>query len=387
MKISQNFHRRGDALPYKLRKKLGPVMCNFIEEIIDGMQDWVRVINRDSTIIFVNKPMREALGYNIIGQKCYELLGRSTRCQNCVSRLDNDNCICCKEETINGRTYSITSSPFKSQGEEPLDAVIEVLHDITELKQMSSELEKQNERMKEDLNMARQLQVNLLPKNQAISDKIGFSYIYKPCEMLGGDFLDIFTIDDDHVGIYIADVSGHGVTASMLTMFLRAAIDKTLLSPSKALTQINKLFGRNGFDNELYIAVFYAIINITDLTITFSNAGLNVCPILYGEDRFEILRASGIPISNWFENPNYDEIIVDLKAKDRLFFYTDGIIEIRNEQKEQFGEERAVEYLVSSKFSLSETLTQLCKKADAFMGTGNLNQIVDDITVALVEIK
>ena len=374
-------------LPYKFRKKIGPTACTFIEEIIDGMQDWVRVINKDDTVIFVNKSMREAIGVDIVGQKCYETLGRTFPCSNCVSRKNLPNWTGCKEESINGRTFSITSSPLKSNGVDSEDAIIEVLHDITELKDMSVALENQNERLKEDLLMAKRLQCSLLPKESLTCDKIDFNFIYRPCETLGGDFIDIFKLDDDHIGLYIADVSGHGVAASMLTMFLHTALDKSELSPTKALTQLYTDYNKNDFFSELYIAIFYAVIDTQGYTLTYSNAGLNVCPILFSKNDFQILRAPGIPISNWVESPDYTEVIVSINPNDKLFLYTDGIIEIRNKNNGQFGEERLVEHILESELQPLQTLTKLIEKAISFADNSNPDNILDDITVALLEIK
>ncbi len=375
-------------MPYRLRKNFGDSACNFIEEIIDGMQDWVRVINTDNRVMFINRSMREALGDKVmIGQKCYESIGRSTPCPNCISRHNFDDLSASKEEIINGRIFAVTSSPLRNRDTGSIDAVIEVLHDITDLKNLSRELEKQNERLRDDLSMARRLQCSLLPKNQLKTDKIDFSFIYRPCETLGGDFLDIYQIDEEHIGVYIADVSGHGVAASMLTMFLRTALDKSLLSPAKALGQLYNYFNKNGFSDELYIAIFYGIINISDYTFTYANAGLNVCPVIFSKDKLQILRAPGIPISNWVEDPDYVEMTLDIKPKDRMFFYTDGIIEIRNSENAQFGEERLVEHLLETDMQPSHTLSRLIDKAISFSGRKDSSDIIDDITVALIEIK
>jgi sigma-B regulation protein RsbU (phosphoserine phosphatase) len=381
-------YRRVDILPYKFRNKYGPCTCNFIEDIIDGMQDWVRVINRSDTVIFVNKSMREALGTDIVGQKCYQTLGRTSPCPNCISRRNEPNWARCKEETINGRTFSVSSSSLKSADlAQDDDYVIEVLHDISELREMSEKLQKQNTLLKRDLSMARRLQSSLLPEKSLKCNKLDFSFIYKPCETLGGDFIDIFKIDEAHIGIYIADVSGHGVTASMLTIFLGTALDKTIVSPSKALTSLYTNYNKNNFDNELYITAFYAVIDINNYTISYSNAGLNVCPIIYSKDNFQILRAAGIPISNWVDKPEYNEYSIKIQPKDKLFFYTDGIIEIRNRKNTQFGEERLVEHLLESELEPSQTLSGLIDKAVVFVGSDNPNDIMDDITVALLEIK
>ncbi len=374
-------------MPYKFRKKFGESTCTFIEEIIDGMKDWVRVISKDDTIIFVNKSMREALGKDIVGQKCYETLGRSSPCENCVSRRELPNWPCSKEEIINGLTFSVSSSPLVSNAEQSIDAVIEVLHDITEIKEMSLALETQNEKLKEDLLMAKRLQLSLLPRESISEDKYNFSFIYKPCEALGGDFIDIFRLDNDHIGLYIADVSGHGLAASMLTMFLQTALDKSELSPANALTKLYAKYNKNEFFSELYISVFYTVIDTKNYNITYANAGLNVCPILLSDNDYHILRAAGIPISNWVESPDYSEITISIKPKDKLFLYTDGIIEIRNKKNGQFGEERVLEHIIESQLPPSQTLSKLIDKAISFLNTSSPYDIMDDITVALLEIK
>ena len=107
-----------------------------------------------------------------------------------------------------------------------------------------------------------------------------------PCESLGGDFVDIFRIDDSHIGVYIADVSGHGVQASLLTVFLRSAVNKKLLSPSRALEELFYEFNKSKLDREMYITMFYSIIDLDDRTMLYSNAGLNVLPVVYGRQKF-----------------------------------------------------------------------------------------------------
>jgi sigma-B regulation protein RsbU (phosphoserine phosphatase) len=98
-------------------------------------------------------------------------------------------------------------------------------------------------------------------------------------------------------------------------------------------------FNKNGFDHNVYMTVFYAIVNLRHLTITYSNAGHNVCPVVFNikdNKRFEILMAPGIPISNWLEKPGYIDSVLPLTESDRLFFSTDGIIELKNVKENSF---------------------------------------------------
>ncbi|MCX7922856.1 MAG: SpoIIE family protein phosphatase [Clostridia bacterium] len=358
----------------------------FIKDIIDGMFDWVRVVDRDSNIIYMNKAMSEALKNAPLGQKCYSVLGRSAPCENCISRkavFDGHSYE--KEEIINGRFFSVMSSPVRNEAGE-IFASVEVLRDVTHMKQLQQRILEQNKKLQNDLNIAKTLQCSLLPK-ELPEDKISFSFIYKPCEALGGDFLDVFKIDQTHIGIYIADVSGHGVSASMLTVFLRSSINKKLLSPAAALEELYLEFNNSNLHHDLYITVFYAIIDTENKSIMYSNAGHNVSPIIFNEDRFELLRTPGIPISNWLDSPGYVDKQAKLSNGDRIFFYTDGIIELKNPANEQFGEERLLDILLNDPAEPNIVLNRVLDKACGFADIKNIAKIADDITIALLEIK
>ncbi|WP_010681261.1 SpoIIE family protein phosphatase [Acetivibrio cellulolyticus] len=361
---------------------------NMIEYIVNGMYDWVRVIDLDDNLVYVNKAMSEALERDLVGKKCYTAIGRDTPCENCVSRSAVFNGIPQhKEELILDRTYSVMSSPIKDN-EGNIIAVVEVLRDITEMKNLQKEIIKQNKKLQSELNIARKLQCSLLPK-ELPEDKIEFSYIYKPCETLGGDFLDIFKIDAEHIGVYIADVSGHGVAASMLTVFLRSSINKNLLSPAAALKNLYTEFNRDYSDQDFYITVFYAIIDLENNTLVYSNAGHNVSPIIFNpaNNKFELLRIPGIPISNWVEAPVYIDRSLALEKSDRLFLYTDGIVELKNADHEQFGEDRLVSVLQKEDSSPHIILDQIIEAASKFAGIEMYTQVPDDITMALIKIK
>lgn len=355
-----------------------------IEDIINGMYDWVRVIDRNNTMMYANKAMSDALGKHLVGEECYRAIGKDEPCENCVSRQAVFKGYSFqKEEVIGDKIFSVMGSPVKNEHGEII-ASVEVLRNITQMKHLQQKLEEQNIKLINDLTLAKKLQYSLLPKKMP-GEKISLSFIYRPCEALGGDFLDIFRIDEDHVGTYIADVSGHGISASMLTVFLRSSINKKTLSPSEALHELFKDFNNSGFNQDLYITVFYAVLNTSKNTLTYSNAGHNVCPIIFGKDRFELLRIPGIPISNWLDSPTYMDKKTTLSPGDRIFFYTDGIVEIRNEKNEQFGEERLLDILLNDMSEPNVILNKIVDEAYRFAGIKNTADVLDDIILALLE--
>lgn len=358
----------------------------FIEQIINGMYDWVRVIDTDNNILYINKSMSQSLKNSRIGQKCYKALGRDKPCENCTSRKAVFNDITqLKEEVVQGKTFSVISSPIKDDNGNII-AVVEVLRDISSIKEMHEKIITQNKKLKNELYMARKLQESLLPKKLSF-DTIKYSYIYKPCETLGGDFLDIFKIDDDNIGLYIADVSGHGLLASMLTIFIRASINKNQLSPSMVLKQLFKEFNRTFNNTEKYITIFYTIINTKNNTITYSNAGHNVSPILFNvaTERFDLLKIPGIPISDWVKYPKYKDKTITYEKGDKFFLYSDGIIELKNIENKQYGEENLLEILLKDTSSPNFTLEKIMDDASCFLKLGSFKNICDDITMILLE--
>lgn len=359
---------------------------NFIDEVINGMYDWVRVIDPDSNVIYMNKAMCEGLGGCHVGQKCYISTGKSEPCPNCISRKAIfDGHIHEKEEIINGRIYSVMSSPLKTEYGEII-AAVEVLRDVTSIRQLQRKVRQQNAKLQRDLDTAKKMQLSLLPSGFH-DERVNFSYIYKPCEALGGDFLDIFQIDGNHIGFYIADVSGHGVPSSMLTIFLRSTIDRSILSPSAALARLYEKFNTSGIFQDLYITVFYAVVDFRYNTVTYSNAGHNVVPVVFNRENVKLLSSAGIPISNWLPSPNYTDKSIYLEKGDNIFFYTDGLVEIKNQENKQFGEDRLVEILTCGAGTPDGILEKLISEVGRFVGPQGISAAGDDITAAILQLK
>lgn len=358
----------------------------FLENIIDGMFDWVRVLDLDNNVIYMNKAMSDALGTHTTGIKCYKLLGRSTPCKNCTSRrsiLDGSSHE--KEEYIGDRIFSVMSSPLKNESGETV-AIVEVLRETTQLKRLYKNLQEQNMKFRSELEMAKRLQSSMLPK--AINDsRLFFSSCYMPCESLGGDFVDIFKIDASHIGLYIADVSGHGIPASLLTIFLSSSLNKKLLSPAGALEELFVSFNQSGLSDELYITLFYVIIDLDNKSLLYSNAGHNTFPILYGNTGFELIKQPGIPISSWIDKPLYKDSRMRFQTGDRLFLYTDGITEMRNSEGSFFSEDRLFSILNENKSKPDKLLADIMASVTDFAGSSGKSTLNDDITMALVEMR
>ena len=320
-------------------------MLNY--HVLEGMADWVRVVNIKGQVIYANKTMKEALGNNIANEKCYFGLGKEKRCSFCItSRSIRKGETVQKEEVINGRYFSVKSSPVEDSNGD-IFAAVEVFRDVTRERKLELELIEKNKKMSIDLGFAKRIQEKILPKKGKI-DNLMIDYIYKPSEMLSGDMFDVFQIDEENIGIYISDVVGHGVAASMMTMFIRQtmrSIKIDILSPSIALVELHRRFTMLGLETDKYFTIFYGVFNKSTYQFKYANAGHNSIPIKYNEDGLEVLEIKGYPIALLFDEMMYEEKKVQLKKGDKVLFYTDGITESKDKTGKEFGMESVIDII------------------------------------------
>ena len=365
------------------------------KNVLDSMLDWVRVIDRNGAVVFMNKAMLnylqnnpDAVDFNKvflqkpirnIGIMDYELV-ISTALKN--NEYD-------REINIGSKVFAVISSPLSNEYGET-EYTVEVFRDVTRLKNLQRTIIDQNDKFENDLDMAKMLQRKLLP-NSSPNAKIIFNYLYKPCDMLGGDFVDIYNIGKDHLGVYIADVSGHGVSASILTVFLRSTISKRMISPAEALNTLYREYNKNNFESEVYITVFYAIYDLRNNILTYSNAGHNATPVLYNKarrDRQIFLTTPGLPISNWADTISYSENSIRVDPGDLLFLYTDGLAEIKNNDKAMFGQDRINDVLRSLDGSDHHLmLNTVLDRVYNYANISNESMQADDITMSFIELK
>ena len=368
---------------------------NFASDVLDSMVDWVRVIGKDNAVVYMNKAMRRYIEENPddldfnegffqspngkIGIVDYEVFISSSFTVDEYS----------KDENRGIRVFAVISTPFVRDGAES-EFTVEVFRDITKLKNNNRMVINQNNEYENNLDMAKMLQRKLLP-NISPNNRIVFNYLYKPCYMLGGDFVDIYNIGADHLGVYIADVSGHGVAAAMLTVFLRSTISKRITSPAEALNALYREYNINNFESDVYITVFYAIYDLRNNILKYSNAGHNATPVLFNKKDREnqrLLTSPGLPISNWVEKITYTEKSVQVESGDLLFLYTDGLAEIKNEDKTMFGQERINNVLRVLKTDDHQImLNEILNYAYKFAGIKNESMQMDDITMAFNELS
>lgn len=363
-------------------------IANKIEEydklnyhVLESMADWVRVVDKEGNIIYANKSMTDSLGKDVIGMKCYKAHGNKSPCSFCVTeRSINHGETIQKEEIINGRYFSVKSSPMTDANGE-IYAAVEVFRDVTRERRLEFQLIDKNKKMSKDLGFAKKIQEKILPDKDTLSN-ITIDYIYRPSEMLSGDIFDVFHIDSDNIGIYICDVSGHGVAAAMMTMFIRQtmrSIKDDILSPGCALSELYRKFKTLGLEVDKYFTIFYGVFNTKTYEFKYSNAGHNCIPIKYNNKEIEMLEIKGFPIVLLFEEMVYNEKLVQLKVNDKILFYTDGITESKDKDGKEFGIECVIDMINNHKKDILNEIEDKLK-------TYSWGEQQDDFAVVLMEV-
>jgi len=263
--------------------------------------------------------------------------------------------------------------------------------------QRTRQIMKMNEMFLEDLKYARDIQKALLPSKLPDSDEVSFSARYFPAERVSGDIYDIFKLDNMNIGFFIADVSGHGVPAAMLTVFLKQSIrarnenngnEGEIHKPSEVLRNLYDSFNDTNFGDEVYIVLVYGVYNLKSRRLTYASAGLNVSPLIVKSSGLIYeLEMKGFPICKFrdFYSSCYTDKTIQLEGGDKVLFYTDGLIESENSEGERFTELRLKNSLSSGS---KKTCTELSKAIETdLFNFIDMNRLKDDITFFVMEVK
>ena len=193
-----------------------------------------------------------------------------------------------------------------------------------------------------------------------------------PAKEVGGDFYDYFLIDDDHLALVIADVSGKGVPAALFMVIAKSLIKNHAklgeYSPAKVLMQANEQLCE-GNEAELFVTVWLAILQISTGKGVAANAGHEHPALCHRDGSFELVKYRHSPAVATMEGMRFREHEFALLPGDKVFVYTDGVTEATDAQNELFGEERLLDALNVQKNANPRELLEHVKTAvDTFVG-------------------
>ena len=247
-------------------------------------------------------------------------------------------------------------------------------------------LAQNKERVKAELSLASEIQDDSLIKDFPDNDNIKICASMTPAKEVGGDFYDFFYIDDSHVALTIADVSGKGIPAALVMMSAMTSIrNYTMLlsDPAEILEKLNdKLCLRN--NTNMFVTAWLGILDLKTGLLTTSNAG-HEFPAVNTNGKYELFKDKHGFVLGGMPGMKYKNEEIRLKPGNSIFVYTDGVPEATNVKNELFGTDRMISALNTSESTLPEDALENVKKAvDDFIGTA---QQFDDLTMLCIKFK
>mgnify|MGYP006275255759 CR=1 FL=1 len=268
-----------------------------------------------------------------------------------------------------------------------------------ELVELNSEISRRNAQMVRDLDAAAKVQRSLLPAADAALQGARVAWRYVPCASLAGDFLNVFPLDAEHAGLFVVDVSGHGVPSSLMAVtvgrFLTPKLtDSSLLvrpgpdgravvvPPADVATQLNRLFQADEFSG-LYFTMLYGVLHLPTGRLDYVSGGhpaLVRVPAAGGD--VEHHGAEGFPIA-FVPDVVYEQKTLVLTPGDRIYLYSDGVPEAMDAGKQPFGEDRMNDCLRASRAApLDESVAGLLAAVEEWCRPAGP---LDDVTILGLE--
>jgi sigma-B regulation protein RsbU (phosphoserine phosphatase) len=202
----------------------------------------------------------------------------------------------------------------------------------------------EKQRLETQLEVARQVQLALLPSRDPQLEGFEISAYNFPTEEVSGDYYDWVRIYDDQIGMVIADVSGKGMPAALLMAFLRASLRAAThigYAPAISMSKVNYLLWES-IERNQFVTAFYGIFDATNRTLAYSNAGHNPALVMEADGSARFEERGGVPLG-MFRDTRYYEYYLTIESGQMLVLYTDGLTEARNSTDEEYGRDRLVE--------------------------------------------
>lgn len=254
-----------------------------------------------------------------------------------------------------------------------------------ELDEKNKQLDFRNKIMEYDLKLAQKVQQQLLTEYLPTNDEYEFYTLYQPMDAVGGDFYEFTKRREGDIGVLICDVSGHGVAASLITSMVKIISNtnrRYAHKPALYLKGFNKGLYNKTADN--FVAAFYGVLIPKIKIFKYSNAG-HIYPIIYRnkEDKIYKIMAKG-GVMGVTADLNFEEHEMTLESGDIIIFFTDGLTDALNKEKEKYGRDRFYDYIYKNKNrNLKDIIDGLYNDLNEFRG----KIVTDDVAMIGIKVK
>ncbi len=301
------------------------------------------------------------------------------------------------------RQLALEAERFANESSRNYDVRLSELSTISELYALGTSLEKmeedtirnmenirqmtvEREKGKAELSLAAKIQEDAIPSNFPKDDRFILYGSMTPAKAVGGDFYDFFMIDDDHLGLVIADVSDKGIPAALFMMISKIVIHNFATmgaSPKAVLEEANKMIVQHN-QSSMFVTAWFGILTLSTGKIIAANAGHEYPMLKKADGTFELFKdPHGLPVGV-MEGISYKEYSFQLEHGGTLFLYTDGLAEASNEEQKFFGTDRIQEELNKTPDADPKSLLLNMKaRVDQFAGSAPQ---FDDLTMLVVKL-
>lgn len=263
-------------------------------------------------------------------------------------------------------------------------------HDLAEYEENLTKITAEKQRISTELSLATRIQADMLPSiYPAFPERPEFDVYASmdPAKEVGGDFYDFFLVDNDHLCLVMADVSGKGVPAALFMMASKIIISsnaKLGKSPAQILSDTNAAICSNNRE-EMFVTVWLGILEISTGKLTAANAGHEYPVLCEADGQFKLIKDKHGFVIGGMDGIRYKEYELMMQPGSKLFLYTDGVPEATNAKSELFGNDRMIEALNEDNSATPDNILKHVRRAvDGFVKDA---EQFDDLTMLCVEYK
>jgi serine phosphatase RsbU (regulator of sigma subunit)/tetratricopeptide (TPR) repeat protein len=252
------------------------------------------------------------------------------------------------------------------------------------------EVQIKQDQIKKELDIARKIQKSMLPSADPEFEHIEISGYSCSATEVGGDYYDYIMLDDNRFALAFGDVTGHGVSAGLLMamakscMFVQCKVDPNVIP---VMTALNEMILGGKSERRIRMGFLYTIFDLKDNTMTISSAG-HPLPYYYKHENRDLEPIKVIPGYQLGvkENTKFRETTIQLAHKDVLVYFTDGIVEARNKDNEEYGYDRFEEFIKNNCFLSSKDLKDAILE-EYYNWVAGLEEMDDDMTIVVIKVK
>ncbi len=245
-------------------------------------------------------------------------------------------------------------------------------------------IEAEAKRLDAELEIGRTIQTSVLPNEFPENERYRLFAAMHTAKEVGGDFFDFFMIDEDHLAVLIADVSGKGITAALYMMTAKTLLKELAQSgksPEDVFTLANREIGKNN-QAHMFLSAFLGVLDLRTGVMTCVNAGHNPPMLKHADGSWEYLRVKHSVVLGISKKARYTNVELNLSKGDRLLLYTDGVTEAMDPELKLYGEDALESFMNTQDGTPNEVLANLRAELKSFANGATQS---DDITMLLVD--